>query len=1271
MLPGDVTFVSASCNLTSTIDHTSGVVNCFIQYPMLPGTFAELTINVTVLPAATGMLHNHASAFFSQFEPVESILDTPVVQPASLNLVKTATPSPAIAGSPLNYTLTVTNTGGTPATNVTINDTLPAGLSYVDSSCSKTATIAEAGGQVSCALSSPLAPGSSATLTIAVQVSPSASGILHNIAVANSTETGPVQYPLDTPVTRSAHLSIIKTASMSPAVAGSSLNYTVVVSNSGPSDALGVTIGDTLPVGVSYQSASCSLPAAITESSGVITCALSSPLAPSASAILEIAVQVSPTASGMLHNLAEADSSETETVEFTLETPVVQPASLSIVKTASESPATAGSPLDYIIIVSNTGGLPAGNVITNDILPANLSYEGASCSLPATISESGGTVTCDLDDPLAPGESAILTITALVNPSASGMLHNLAIADSSETDPVQYPLDTPVTRSASLSIIKTASKNPAIAGGTLTYFVNVTNSGPSEASSVIISDTLPENVTYEDASCDLPAVITVNNGVIVCALSDPLGPGTSATLSIAVLVSSSATGALHNKAVAESPESNPEETVLETPVLQPARLSIIKSANPTAAIAGSTLNYTVTVSNLGGIQASDVIINDTLPAGVTYESASCSQQAAITESNGVVTCILADDLAPGASATLTIDVLVSLSADGTLHNLAAAESPDDGPVEYALDTPVSKSVHLIVVKSADPSTAIAGKEMAYTISVSNLGPSEATAVTISDTLPVGLTYLSATCDRPASITENSGAIVCILSGSLAPGASATLTIDVLVSPSAEGTLRNLAVADCEESEPSEYSLETPVIEPSDLEIVKTANPDMPSPGGILVYTIILTNVGGAPATNVTINDTLPAGLSYLSASCSKLSSISEENGAVVCRLTNALDAGGVATLTINTLVSHSSTGVLHNIAFADSSENDPVQYRLDTTIARAVINVTKSAFPTEAAPGASIIYTVLIENSGTAKLCQVSCQDNLPQGMQYVRDDHGGVLEGPNTIVWDDLGCIAPGENIEIHIEAGVEGTTIGELDNRVEVQATPVEGGDLNPVYSEAKTSIKVIADPLVVKKTADKSAYIPGEEMTFTITVCNPMIVPMKDVVIKDVFQNDKVEIVASYPEASADGLWHYDSLSPGECAEIILVAKAPRIETTFDMEQSVSGKGFVNVKSDLSTEIPSSLITNCVYWTAKYEEASYSGQTCTSVTVQESGSELKTREHGSGDYRSEEISHLKQVNKSIVSEKSVSASYSPTTFSLPGNNTLNYQSRWTEESQAKNYS
>lgn len=96
----------------------------------------------------------------------------------------------------------------------------------------------------------------------------------------------------------------------------------------------------------------------------------------------------------------------------------------------------------------------------------------------------------------------------------------------------------------------------------------------------------------------------------------------------------------------------------------------------------------------------------------------------------------------------------------------------------------------------------------------------------------------------------------------------------------------------------------------------------------------------------------------------------------------------------------------------------------------------------------------------------------------------------------------------------------------------------------------------------------------------------------------------------------------------------------------------------------------VTNCVYATATVATETWNLSTCTSVTIQDLGTELDTREHGSGGYATEEKTRLVWENKSIESHKSVSADYQSTSFQLPNDRAINYSSKWTEESRGKNY-
>ena len=211
---------------------------------------------------------------------------------------------------------------------------------------------------------------------------------------------------------------------------------------------------------------------------------------------------------------------------------------------------------------------------------------------------------------------------------------------------------------------------------------------------------------------------------------------------------------------------------------------------------------------------------------------------------------------------------------------------------------------------------------------------------------------------------------------------------------------------------------------------------------------------------------------------------------------------------------------------------------------------------------------------------------------------------------------------------------------------------------------------DNKALSKVADRKTARPGEEITYTITVCNRNSTVPVDAVVEDIFERP-VELVSVSPAPDGDGLWRFYEIGLGECRKIVLVAKAPkRQEFEFQMNSGVAGTGFVRVANDYSTAPPSYILKNCataVFYLNGFILGRERG--CAAVLIDDPGADLSTREHGSGLYKSDETITLRSDNRSIEMNKAVSADHGPSTLTLYRNRTLAYSSRWTEEAEAKN--
>ena len=182
-------------------------------------------------------------------------------------------------------------------------------------------------------------------------------------------------------------------------------------------------------------------------------------------------------------------------------------------------------------------------------------------------------------------------------------------------------------------------------------------------------------------------------------------------------------------------------------VTRAADLSIAKSDSPDPVATGAALTYTLDVSNAGpDATCSAVVVTDTLPAGVSFVSATGTGWSC-TASGGVVTCVHAS-LPVGIAPPITIQVNAP-SSSGSITNTAvvSSQTPDgvlSNNVATATTTVGSPTSADLQVSKSGPATAPLGQSIAYTVSVTNAGPSDASAVVVSDTTPPGLTFVSNT-----------------------------------------------------------------------------------------------------------------------------------------------------------------------------------------------------------------------------------------------------------------------------------------------------------------------------------------------------------------------------------------------------------------------------------------------------------------------------------------------------------------------------------------------
>jgi uncharacterized repeat protein (TIGR01451 family) len=353
---------------------------------------------------------------------------------------------------------------------------------------------------------------------------------------------------------------------------------------------------------------------------------------------------------------------------FAAAPPQIHTADLAITKTDNPDPVIAGNDLNYVITVTNNGPFDATGVSVSDSLPAGVTYKSDDTHGKGTYNS--GTGVWDVGG-LVNLDTATLDLVVTVNSATpSGNITNNVTVTGIETDPDltnnTAATITEVIIRTDLTVTKTGNPDPAVnAGSDLTYTITATNNGPSNATGIIVKDTLPPaGITFKSAT---PSQGTYNNGTGEWAVG-ALSKGGTATLTLVVNINAPAVDltVLTNKVEITGNEIDPvtsnngatEETTVYAPVMKTTKTDSSSGAvNP-----GDIIKYTVIVKNDGNGPATGVMFTDTPDMNTTLVIGSVTTNGGfVTKGNiaGNIVEVNIGTVAPHSQVTITFDVTIN------------------------------------------------------------------------------------------------------------------------------------------------------------------------------------------------------------------------------------------------------------------------------------------------------------------------------------------------------------------------------------------------------------------------------------------------------------------------------------------------------------------------------------------------------------------------------------------------------------------------------------
>ncbi|MBK8799125.1 MAG: DUF11 domain-containing protein [Anaerolineales bacterium] len=1115
-----------SPQLSSTRGYCDGNT-CFLG-DVPPGDITTILILGNASLAATVSFTNTVLLTTTTEVDPASILQaqvrTDVGDNADLIMFKSA-PATVSAGAVISYVLVLRNAGPSTAVNVQVQDALPPSV-----------IVADVGGCLQTGLTSILCPpaaiptvsaGAELSWTIVISTNSDlpVGTTLQNRATASSDtpDPNPVNNTtsVETSIVGRSDLGIRKLASSPSVAAGSELTYTIILTNAGPSDATSVRLVDILPAEVrllhpieAERSMAIGVPIICLDTvceTGMVEKGEAVTLTLHTLVNAGVAHQTVFTNTATVYSPSDPDFSNNVA---RMPVTAVCESTLVIAKSASPDPAITGAPLTYQIVVRNLGPSNADNVLVGELLPSGFT--------PTGVSSSQGDCTnlpCALGN-LPAGGQAIITVVGIVDSLQSLPLVNTAAVTATtpltNTELAWVTITTTVNALANLSLLLDSTPT-AIAGLTATVQAQVINLGPSSAVGAVVTLTLPAGASYNDVQLPPNWYAAPNlDGSVTMTTTEILLPGASTPLLVHVAIDPSAPPGSSLEFVgvvtSQTPDSDltQNKATADTSIIARADLAIYKQGPPSLT-AGAQATYIITAENRGPSAASVRDLKDTLPDGITLQSALIEIGGDGVTACANAICQIMRPIAVGEVLTMTVVGVVdpALAEGAVLTNTATifAENitpdPDESNNQAQHGAPVTTLAQIGIDKYDLTDPIGPDGLLVYVMVVTNTGPSLARNLVITDTLPPHVTYHSTT---GACVEAVTGTVACTV-GDLAAGARTTFLIVVKVHATAPNgvMLRNTAALTSTTplTNSTLFADETTHVVLSggpqaDLEVVKTTDAPIIRGGGAVTFTMTITNHGPSPVRNAQLLDLLPDGLTLVSVRTSQ----GFCNAGINCLL-GALDFGvdangapnivGTATVTVVARAGIDLTDgvVITNTAYVQSELTDP---RPENNLDEASVSVSAQHADVYivktgallATAGDIMTYTLTVGNRGPAVAENVTVHDPMPVGVGYVTAipaPTGGSTAEP---MWHiDLLPVGAIATIQLVVQVAPQAPAALIIINTASVTSTTPDANLANN-HSTITTQSYGAAD-LEVVKVADRSVVFGGEIINYTITVSN----------------------------------------------------------------------------------------------------------------------------------------------------------------------------------------
>ena len=723
-------------------------------------TTLENIFDIVASPDANGVIY--IAAFNSN---AITALDTFAVDLT----VSLTVPNTIALDSVFNYIITVNNNGSDTATDVRLENDLPAGLIFTSAttelgSCQYDNTVH----QIYCLFDS-LVSSSNIDISLAIP-NELETGQLINNATISSSQTDTDLSNNTASATMDLVEAIIKTdlqvevlTNLEIVATNYDLTYNLRVTNLGPDVANDVVLTATLATNITYDAAAsdngCS------QIMQELTCNLASI---NLNDTIEIPVVVKTSSeTGSVTLTAQVTSpnfdfdtennlaTKTNTIELLQ-------FDLAIIDAyATPSNLAVGSELTYTIVVKNQGTITVDDVLVTGYLPPQIAYisDSNNCSInQSQISCQLGSLTADLTKEIIITGRAIQTGTEMI--STFAVTGNGSDIDETN-DSLIGTVGTVSGQAADFVVTINDAEQSVLVNKAITYDINVTNNGANDAAAILNVTLVGHNISIESLNNE-----NCTGGLTFSCQLEILPVGETKTISLTVIPTTIEILVLSAEVIGNAFDPNiPNTATIETAITnKESNLAVTLAATPESVLLAQNITYSAIVTNHGPHQATGVQFEQQLPSNVEFISVAGSQGQDCQQVENLITCLLGP-IEVGAEATVNLVVKTQLA--GQLNSIAKVNSSSFDAVQTdnlvnSIVNVTPQTADLAIAISRNPETTLVDMPISYTINLTNQGPDPAINIILTNQFSGPIRLPSA----PNFVPANAGECTVLESGNI-------------------------------------------------------------------------------------------------------------------------------------------------------------------------------------------------------------------------------------------------------------------------------------------------------------------------------------------------------------------------------------------------------------------------------------------------------------------------------------------------------------------------